>query len=91
MQHINRIIPGIVSLILCIHFSAFTPAESQMGVPVKTSFNADWEFVRDADTTIGEWLFTPGNGHSLVWEKISLPHTAYTEPLVIAEQQWQGY
>ncbi len=48
------------------------------------SFNYDWEFVKDIDSEV---LF---NDETIQWEKISLPHTANIEPLVITDQQWQG-
>lgn len=91
MHQQNRRIAGFASLLFVLYFTAFTAVRSQNPVPVKINFNADWEFVRDADTVIGQWLFTPGNSHSLKWEEISLPHTACIEPLVMAEKQWQGY
>ncbi|RNC83210.1 MAG: DUF4982 domain-containing protein [Balneola sp.] len=47
-------------------------------------FNHDWEFVKDIDPAISI------NDATIQWEKVSLPHTANIEPLVIADQQWQG-
>jgi beta-galactosidase len=91
IPHQNRKTIGFVSLLLVACFSFLMIAGSRDYPPSKTSFNGDWEFVRDADTAIGQWLFYPGNNHSLAWEKISLPHTAHIEPLVMAEKQWQGY
>jgi beta-galactosidase len=52
------------------------------------SFNNDWQFVRDVDTTVIDDYFQKES--SVEWENISLPHTAYIEPLVIEGQQWQG-
>ncbi len=53
------------------------------------NFNADWEFVKDIDTT-----FRPGliqkETKNIRWETVSLPHTANIEPLVTKQKQWQG-
>ncbi len=55
-------------------------------VPGKNSFNKGWEFIKDVDSDISE--LTQSN--SIQWEKVSLPHTAQIEPLVIKGDQWQG-
>ncbi len=57
----------------------------------KTSFNTEWEFVKDADTTITPLLIAKGSTASIRWEKITLPHTANIEPVVMVAKQWQGY
>src|SRR4030042_403822 len=67
MHHHNQRTIGLVPLVLGIYLFVFMTCASQTGVPARISFNAGWEFVRDADTTIGEWLFTPGNSHWLSW------------------------
>lgn len=54
-------------------------------------FNHDWQFMKDPDTTITSGLFDKETTGNLIWEDISLPHTAHIEPLVISDDQWQGY
>ena len=54
-------------------------------------FNDDWEFVRDVDTIITANLFQSGDAGGPDWQTVSLPHTAFVEPLVITGDQWQGY
>ncbi len=47
-------------------------------------FNDDWQFILSADSAR---VF---NDHpSLIWEKVKLPHTPRTEPLIVIDQ-WQG-
>ncbi len=55
------------------------------------NFNYDWEFVKDMDTSIVSSLFVHEGDQLSGWEKISLPHTASIEPLVMVDKQWQGY
>ncbi|MGQ1889611.1 glycoside hydrolase family 2 protein [Thermophagus sp. OGC60D27] len=51
-------------------------------------FNQNWEFVKDLTTEDINELSSLSS--SFKWEKVSLPHTAHIEPLVIKDQQWQG-
>lgn len=59
--------------------------------PQKRDFNSGWEFIKDADTAITEDHFAKGPSGKLLWETVSLPHSANIEPLVITGHQWQGY
>ncbi|MBC7887963.1 MAG: glycoside hydrolase family 2 protein [Ferruginibacter sp.] len=53
----------------------------------KISFNKNWMFVKDVDTLNAIQSFS---GNTIVWEKISLPHTPRIEPVEKKEEQWQG-
>lgn len=50
-------------------------------------FNDDWYFIKDVGEISVNEIFELT---CIEWEKISLPHTANVEPLVIKKQQWQG-
>jgi beta-galactosidase len=53
------------------------------------SFNHNWEFVRDIDTSNADSrLFS--NNLQVQWQNVSLPHTARIEAVEKKEQQWQG-
>ncbi len=54
----------------------------------KNNFNKDWMFVKDIDVSVE--ALKKGTADTLEWEKVSLPHTANVEPLVIKGAQWQG-
>ena len=56
------------------------------GLPV--SFNDDWMFIRQDSANIDKIL--PGNIPNHKWEEVTLPHTAFIEPLVVTNQQWTG-
>jgi beta-galactosidase len=53
------------------------------------SFNDNWQFIKDPDTSIRPILFKK-NIPPLKWESIALPHTANIEPILKVAQQWQG-
>ena len=54
------------------------------------NFNDNWEFARDIDDHFsGDFFINSGDSYT-EWETVKLPHTAYIEPLVINDQQWQG-
>jgi beta-galactosidase len=72
-------------IILC----AFINVKAQTKTISVTKFNNNWQFIKNADTSINPGLFKPvsaGNG----WQNISLPHTANIEPVIKTAQQWQG-
>ncbi|MEX0844216.1 MAG: glycoside hydrolase family 2 TIM barrel-domain containing protein [Balneolaceae bacterium] len=75
---------------LLIFISSCAGIEEAETLQTKFDFNTNWEFVKDMDTTITPGLFQ-ADGTELEWEQIRLPHTANIEPLVIEDQQWQGY
>lgn len=53
-----------------------------------TPFNNNWQFVKNADTSINAQLFNHAGASS--WQQVSLPHTANIEPVIKTAQQWQG-
>ncbi len=56
------------------------------GLPV--SFNDDWLFIRQDSANSDKFL--PGNIPNHKWEDVTLPHTAFIEPLTVTSQQWTG-
>lgn len=63
--------------------------ESSLDLRKVRNFDDNWEFVKNMKPVIAEGLFDEKND-SLHWQKVSLPHTANIEPLVMKDQQWQG-
>lgn len=81
---------GVVLLGLSAFFSLTCSESVQVNtLETKTDFNKNWQFVKDADTTISESLFDKMSD-AYSWDNVRLPHTANIEPLVISDQQWQG-
>ncbi|MDB5112708.1 MAG: beta-galactosidase [Mucilaginibacter sp.] len=65
-------------------------AKAQKSPTSISSFNKNWEFVKDIDTVNpGEKLSTVHSGN-INWEKVSLPHTPHIEPVKKVTEQWQG-
>ena len=63
-------------------------SESVFEDPTTLNFNKGWEFVKDIDPEVTNDHFDRNS--TIDWERVSLPHTANIEPLVISNQQWQG-
>jgi len=55
-----------------------------------TPFNNNWQFVKNADTSINDQLFSHAGASSWSWQQVSLPHSANIEPVIKIAQQWQG-
>ena len=77
----------IVLLVLII-VSCNTKHENKNYAQRENLFNDDWEFIKEPSVTDVSEL-TSGSG-TIDWEKVSLPHAAHIEPLVIKDRQWQG-
>jgi beta-galactosidase len=65
-------------------------ATSATASSLPNTFNTEWEFVRDVDTTVGPSFFAKASDQSKPWATVMLPHTPRLEPVVTAEKQWQG-
>ena len=66
------------------------PADRVDTVDTTLNFNDHWEFARDIEDHFSGDFFTNSGDSFTEWETVKLPHTAYIEPLVITDQQWQG-
>lgn len=75
----------LLLLLICSYF--ITNANAQKIRQSKTSFNSHWEFVKDADTTVG--AASLANNKLIKWERVSLPHNPRIE-LIDNNNQWQG-
>jgi beta-galactosidase len=76
-------------LSIIVFGAAITWAQSNKASST-TLFNNDWQFLKDADTSISRQLFNH-NDNGIAWQQISLPHTANIEPVIKINQQWQGF
>ena len=83
-----------VFLLLMIVAALFTSCNqpfSQSNTSMDQSlFNDNWEFVKDVDPNLTPRLFKKVSDTTILWDSVSLPHTARLEPLVITGKQWQG-
>ena len=86
----NHLFLPLAAILGTFLFQCSSPDTGENGLH-KSNFNDDWEFIKDADTSLTARLFERGSSKEISWEKISLPHTAALEPLVMTGQQWQGY
>ncbi len=75
-------------LSLVVFGAAITNAQSNK-TTYTTLFNNNWQFIKDADTSISQQLFNHTK-NSIAWQQINLPHTANIEPVIKTNQQWQG-
>jgi beta-galactosidase len=78
-----------ITISLLIILCAFINVKAQTKTTSVTKFNDDWQFIKDADTSISPILFKHTAGQK-TWQNISLPHTVNIEPVIKTVQQWQG-
>lgn len=60
----------------------------RVGESIPVLFNDSWYFIRQDSANMDQIL--PGNIPNHKWEGVSLPHTAFIEPLTVAGRQWTG-
>ena len=84
----NRILSTAFSpaLIITLLFLSGCGRKDRESIPV--SFNYDWYFIRQDSANTDQIL--PGNIPNHKWEEVTLPHTAFIEPLVVTGKQWTG-
>jgi beta-galactosidase len=66
----------------------FAACDSKRDDGFTTPFNENWLFIRQDSVNADKIL--PGIIPNHRWEEVSLPHTAFIEPLVVSGQQWTG-
>ncbi|HEX8505647.1 MAG TPA: hypothetical protein VF630_09780, partial [Hymenobacter sp.] len=82
-----RKLPSLPKAILAGLLLTALQAAAQKAPTEVTTFNQNWQFVKDADTTVTASLFAQASGK---WATVSLPHTPQLEPVVTDKAQWQG-
>ena len=86
MRKRNGIIIPALSLLFVLTLSPGCDRSDREGIPV--SFNDGWMFIRQ-DSAISDQIL-PGNIPNNKWEEVTLPHSAFIEPLVVSGSQWTG-
>jgi len=76
----------ILALPLLIALVTACDRDHVPGMPV--SFNDGWLFIRQDSANFDKIL--PGIIPNHKWEDVTLPHTAFVEPLVVTGGQWTG-
>lgn len=77
------LLPALTAAILLITACGRNDTD---GSPVP--FNDSWLFIRQDSANADKIL--PGIIPNHKWEEVTLPHSAYIEPLVVTERQWTG-
>ncbi len=85
MNNRNGILSVLVLLVILALSSGCNRSDRE-GMPV--SFNDGWMFIRQDSANIDKIL--PGIIPNHKWEEVTLPHSAFIEPLVISGSQWTG-
>ena len=81
----------LLLIVVAAHFTGCNQPISQSSSSLnQTLFNDNWEFVRDIDPNLIPRLSKREGSATILWDSVSLPHTARLEPLVITGKQWQG-
>lgn len=75
-----------LTLPLLIAFTTSCDRGRAPGMPV--SFNDEWLFIRQDSANSDKIL--PGIIPNHKWEDVTLPHTAFVEPLLVTGGQWTG-
>lgn len=82
-------VSGILFLLpLAMVLFLFTGCGSNRNDSVTLLFNENWLFIRQDSANADKII--PGIIPNHRWEEISLPHTAFIEPLVVSGRQWTG-
>ncbi len=76
----------VLALLVVLTLSSGCERRDREGIPV--SFNDGWMFIRQDSANADKIL--PGIIPNHRWEEVTLPHTAFTEPLVVSGSQWTG-
>ncbi|MFN2313889.1 MAG: glycoside hydrolase family 2 protein, partial [Bacteroidales bacterium] len=85
MNNRNGILSGLALLVMLALSSGCNRSGREV-IPV--SFNDGWMFIRQDSANIDKIL--PGIIPNHKWEEVTLPHSAFIEPLVISGSQWTG-
>jgi len=84
----KNLLNNIPALLLLTILAVSSSCERGTRDTIPVSFNEGWLFIRQDSANFDKIL--PGIIPNHKWEAVSLPHTAFVEPLVITGQQWTG-